>query len=178
MRSPSVVSPAFLVRLLDVFKRSASRLVAWFSGVPRRSVPAFTSPHAAWDYLAARYTYTGDPVYGVVDFYVHPEVLQAALEAGTAARLSVDCDDVAAWAYTALSAMGAEPELVVLYDRGLRGSHCVCVYRWNGQPGAIDTNGVHALPDLTEATLCAHWSGLYARVGYVYTAAVPVAYPF
>jgi uncharacterized protein (TIGR02466 family) len=104
------------VRLLDASKRAASRLVAWLAGVPRRPLPAFTSPHAAWDYLAARYTYTGDPVYGVVDFYWHPEVLQAALEAGTAARLPVDCDDVAAWAHAALSAMGAAPGLVVLYE--------------------------------------------------------------
>ncbi len=166
------------VRLLDVLKRAASRLVAWLAGVSRRPVPVFTSPQAAWDHLAARYTYTGDPVYGVVDFYWHPEVLQAALEAGTAARLPVDCDDVAAWAHAALSAMGAAPGLVVLYEESLRGAHCVCVYRWNGQAGAIDTNGVHTLPDLDEATLCAHWSGLYAREGFVYTAAVPVAYPF
>lgn len=169
---------ALWLRAWDTLKRSLSRAWDGLWSRHRRPVPRFPTPQAAWDYLAARYTYTGDPLHGVIDFYWHPEVLQAALEAGTAASLPVDCDDVAAWAYVALAQLGAAPQLVALFDAGVRGCHAICVYTWQGACGAIDTNGVHALPDLEPATLCAHWGRIYAAQGVRYLDAVPVDYPF
>lgn len=169
---------SWLLRLYDIWKRAASRAWGGLWPRPRRPVPQFSTPQAAWDYLAARYTYTGDPLHGVLDFYWHPAVFQAALEAGTAASLPVDCDDVAAWAHVALAQLGATPQLVALFDAGVRGSHVICVYTWQGAHGAIDTNGVHVLPDLDPATLCAHWERIYAAQGVRYLEAVPVDSPF
>jgi hypothetical protein len=168
----------YLFRFNDVVKRAASRLWDWLSGGPQRPVPHFENPQAAWDYLSARYTYTGDPLNGALDFYVHPEKFQWALEENLAHKLPVDCDDVAAWAYLALKNIGANPHLIAIYDEGLRGAHCICVYMLNGRCGAIDTNGHTLLPDLHDQTLCQHWSNVYRDRGYVYTTVVPLSFPF
>lgn len=168
----------WLFQFNDVLKRAASRFWDWASGGARAAIPQFDNPQAAWNYLSSRYTYTGDPLNGALDFYVHPEKFQYALENGTAQNLPIDCDDVAAWAYLALHKLGAAPHLMAIYDEGLRGAHCVCVYVLNGRCGAIDTNGHVLLPDLHDETICRHWSNVYRERGYVYTTVVPLSFPF
>jgi hypothetical protein len=170
--------PVQLFQVADVVKRASSRFWDWLSGGPRRPIPTFETPQAAWDYLAARYTYTGDPLNGALDFYVHPEKFQWGLETGVAHKLSVDCDDVAAWAYVALRQMGADPHLAAIYDEGLRGAHCICLYVHKGRVGAIDTNGHVLLPNLRDETLMHHWTNVYRDRGYVYRTVVTLSFPF
>lgn len=159
-------------RLNDDIKRSE----------PRAPLPLFATPRGAWEYLNARYTYTGDPLGGAADFYLHPERLQAALEAGPAAvkGLSIDCDDVASWSYAALAKIpGCNPTMFTLMDNsGKFGHHVICGFRWNGQYGAIDTNGYRPLATLDPATLCATWTQVYSSLGYTYDMAVVTPYPF
>lgn len=154
-------------------------------GRDRRPVPTFDSPEAASAYLMTHADYTGDGPNGVLDFYLHPERLQAAMEQGHEAvkRLMVDCDDYATWAYAALRQVpGCTPLMYTLLDAGMRFNHCICVYARDTahgrQYGAIDTNGHRPLANIEPATLCKVWTGLYGSQGANYLSATPTGYPF
>jgi hypothetical protein len=150
-------------------------------GATRSPVPAL-APLGAVDVYKTQYgnPYTGDPLRGVVDFYTNPNRLQAALINGTVNRLYIDCDDVAGWYLTAVRQVaGYSAHLLTLIDSRIVGSHVICVYTGlDGKCGGLDTNGHHDLADLTEATICEHWSALYAGNGYHYIGAVTTEYPF
>ena len=153
---------------------------------PRAPVPAL-APGAAVALYRDTYgnPYSGDPMYGSGDFYLHPERVMAALLDGPEAlrRLFIDCDDVAGL-YLAMvrQVPGYEARLVTLIDPSVRGnnsSHVICVYTGpDGKHGALDTNGHIPLPDLEELTLCAVWSALYDNRGYTYLGALATPYPF
>lgn len=152
-------------------------------GVPRAPVPQFNGPAAAAAYYQHQKgnPYTGDPIWGVLDFYTDPRRLQAALNAGPDAvrRLFIDCDDVAGWYLAALRQMpGYQAHIMTLIDERIVGSHVICVYQGPGGCGALDTNGHRALPNLDEATLCEVWSSIYAGNGYHYIGALATPYPF
>lgn len=164
-------------------KSAWSRAWSWLNpSAPRRPVPRFGTPQEVSQYLMDHAVYTGDPGGGAVDFYTPPEVFQAAMEAGkvAAARLSIDCDDYAAYAFAALRQIpGCSPQMYTLIDAGLVGSHVICAFYGPGAlVGAIDTNGFHTLPDLLPNTLCKAWTAIYAREGYRYIDAVPTPFPF
>lgn len=163
-------------------KSGWSRLNDWLmGGADRRPIPAFATPAEAARYLMDRALYTGDPLSGAADFYLHPTRLQAALEGGREAlvQLSIDCDDYASWAYAALDRIpNCTPFLFTLRDANGWGHHVICVYRWNLRYGAIDTNGHRELPDLAPETLCRVWSEIYQRAGYRYVEAISTPYPF
>lgn len=153
---------------------------------PYALVPTFETPAQAAAYLAPRFIYTGDPLRGAVDFTVNPGTLQGAMEQGPDAvkRLSLDCDDVGAWAFVAIRNMGGVPTLYTLKDgSGKFGHHVVTAYAWKRptgelEQGAIDTNGHRVLPDVSPAALCAEFTRVYARLGYRYTDALPTACPW
>lgn len=148
---------------------------------PRAPIPSFPTPENAATYLLAHSRYTGDPMGGAADFYLHPNRLQAAMNAGPEAivRLAVDCDDYATWAHQALLTIPeCAPQLFTLQDGNGWGHHVVCAYRWRTRCGVIDTNGHRILPDLRPETICSVFTALYASRGYRYVAAVPTPYPF
>jgi hypothetical protein len=150
-------------------------------GANRRPVPTFATPEAAAAYLMKRAVYTGDPGGGILDFNLHPERLQWAMDTGPDAfkGLAVDCDDYATWAWVALrSVPECQPIIYTLLDAGLVGSHVVCAYKWRTRYGVIDTNGHRFLPNIEPGTLCRVFSDLYAARGYHYVSAEPTAYPF
>lgn len=181
-------------------KPLVSRLIDWLHPGQRKSpVPLLISPEAAAAYLQANCLYTGDPdilgipgTQGAGDFNLHPEVLQAAMEADMGKppeqrehlkRLHIDCDDWSLWALVALQQMGAEAQMLTLEDTsGNFGHHYITTYRHRGRCGAIDTNGHTSLPDLTTATICAEWSRKYAAredfPGYTYGGITPTVHPF
>lgn len=174
-----VAVPAYLVAKAGW--SLANDLAQWWA--PRSFLPPFASPEALWGYLAARYTYTGDPFSGAGDFYLSPYRLAAALAQGAEAarRLSVDCDDVAGLAFVACRSMpGASGvRLVTLYDESGRfGHHVICVGLFQGRPFALDTNGFRWLASLDDAELCAEWSRIYTAQGYRYAAAYTSPYPW
>lgn len=154
----------------------ANDALRWWE--PRRSVPVFHSPGEVAAYVA-RLAYTGDPLGGVADFYANPQRLAAAIENGTARNQPADCDDFAGLAFVALRQIrGVEARIVTLVDAGVKGSHVICVYKHGQTFGAIDTNGLRLLSDLSEATLCRTWSDLYKAEGYTYVLALTTPYPF
>lgn len=172
-----------------MFVNLYNALKAWWSavnnglklGAPRAPVSAFATPAEVGAYLMAHAAYTGDPLGGAADFFLHPERLQAAMNEGPEAlkRLSIDCDDYATWAYAALSKVpGCEPRIYTLLDTGLVGSHVVCAYTWRFRCGVIDTNGHRELPDLSERTLCDVFTAIYRTRGYRYVSATVTPYPF
>lgn len=153
------------------------------AGAARAEPPTFATPADAVAYYHDQHgnPYTGDPLKGVGDFYLNPKRLAAGLLAGPAAiaQLYIDCDDVAGFYLLACRAIpGCEARIVTLIDERLVGSHVICVAHHAGQVLGLDTNGLHVLPDDTEATLCATWSGIYASLGYDYIGAVDSPYPF
>lgn len=154
------------------------------SSSPRRPVPKFATPYDACQYYAVTHgnIYTGDPFYGVVDIYTHPERVQAAIEIGPEQikKTFIDCDDVACWYYAALLQMpGYTPKIITLIDSNVVGSHVLCGYTApDGHFGVLDTNGLHYLLDLKPTTLCALWNEIYKDRGYNYIDAVDCAYPF
>jgi len=171
------------IRAWNWCKTRWSRLNDWIMrGEPRKSVPLFASPVEAAEYLMAKAHYVPDPLGGALDWYVHPERLQAAMEdcRMAVARIpGVDCEDWATWAYVALLRIpGCKPRLLTLGDTSGRwGHHVICVYSLAGKYGAIDVSGHRALADLDEARICALWTSLN-NDGTRYTEAVPTAYPF
>jgi hypothetical protein len=162
-------------------------IVWWY---PRKPIPRFGSPTEAWAYWVQHGNpYTGDPTFlgipgtaGAGDLYIDPQRIQAAFEAPDRQRqldqLSIDCDDTAGWHCKAIKQMpGYNAEIRTLVDAGLSWSHVIVVFvSPDGKSGAVDTNGVHTLPDLSESTLCAHWKRLYPAANYI--AAVASPYPF
>lgn len=153
------------------------------AGDQRSPVPLFLTPVGAAAYYAVAKgnPYTGDPLWGVVDFYTHPGRLAWALEQGPEAirRLFIDCDDVAAFYLFAVQQMpGYEAQLVTLIDERIVGSHVVCLWRGGGAQGILDTNGYRVLSNLTEATICATMTDLYAGRGYHYVGACDTPYPW
>lgn len=145
---------------------------------PRKAAPRVASPAAAWDYLK-NVPYTGDPFGGVGDFYTHPERIVAAMAAGTAKSLHIDCDDFALLAFHMTRQIpGCASKVVTLVDSGVKGSHVICVGTFNGQPFGLDTCGYRALPELSEATLCRVWRDIYAAQGYSYFMAVDTPSPW
>lgn len=148
---------------------------------PYAPVPKFENPAYAAAYLSDHFIYTSDPLRGVIDFTVNPNTLQGAMEVGPEAvkRLSLDCDDVGAWAFVALRNTGAVPTLYTLKDgSGKFGHHVVCAYTWQGEYGVIDTNGHNLLPNVSPSTLCVTFTAIYHERGYRYTDAVVTACPF
>lgn len=148
---------------------------------PRRDAPHFATPQEAWNYIQAHGNpYTGDPLWGVGDYYLSPSRLVAALETDLAAinRLHIDCDDIAGLAYVMLRD-ATDARLVTLYDAGLVGSHVIAIFKTpDGKFWAIDTCGLRELPDVDEETLCREWRLIYSERGYNYTMAVDSPYPF
>lgn len=152
----------------------------------RLAVPRFHSPEAAAHYYQVEMgnPYTGDPLYGALDNYIDPELLQAGIEAGPDAwsRLWIDCDDVAGWYLHAVAGIpGCSARIVTLVDTEItfrNGSHVILAGELGGQAFALDTNGYRPLPDLEEATLCSVWAAIYAEAGYTYAGAVETPYPF
>jgi hypothetical protein len=172
---------AFTVRVADLWKQGFSAVVDWtfMATLPRRPIGPFTTPLAAWQYLEARYTYTGDPWNGRIDLVLNPYKLQGLLEKGKefAKRLPVDCDDVAAWAFKALQTIpGCKAKMFAIYDPFPSPmAHCICVYELNGKYGAIDTNGHRELPDLSSTSIMGEWSRIY---NVTYTVINEVYIPF
>lgn len=172
--------------ILSIFnqaKAAWSRLNDWIKrGEKRAPIPRLASPAEVGAYLQAHGAYTGDPLGGAADFVLHPERLQAAMNDGPAAlaRISIDCDDWAAYACAALRLIpGCYPQLYTLWDdSGRFGHHVVCGYTWNGAAGVIDTNGHRRLKALNQEQLCVTLTEIYKRLGYIYTGAVPHDYPF
>lgn len=146
---------------------------------PRRAVPRVSHPGDVAAYVAT-VPYTGDPIGGAADFYIHPERIVAALQAGTANHEPIDCDDFAGLAYVMLRQIpGCVPKVVTLLDEsGKFGHHVVCVYEFNGNKGVIDTNGHTLLPYLSESIICRRFSEIYKSLGYRYFAALDSPYPF
>lgn len=172
-----------ILNIFNAAKNTWSRVNDWIKrGEPRAPIPTFASPAEAAAYLQKHGAYTGDPLNGAADFVLRPERLQAAMEAGPAAlaRLSIDCDDWAAWAFAALRLIpGCQPQLYTLWDgSGKFGHHVVCGYTWHGGAGVIDTNGHRRLVALSQEQLCVTFTSIYKSVGYVYTSAEPQDYPF
>lgn len=175
-----------LVELWNNAKRAWSRFNDYFMWAqPRAPIPTFNSPQEASNYLMTKYKYTGDPFKGAADFFLHPERLQAAMLNPLMFRhLSVDCDDVASWAYAALSKIPhVYPTILTLEDgSGKFMHHVICVFEKKSDHGsvygAIDTNGYTLLRDLKESTICAQWTATYAREKPEYVRAVPTEYPF
>lgn len=167
--------------VLDLWKQGFSAVVDWtfMAALPRKPIGPFANPLAAWLYLEARYTYTGDPWDGRIDLVLNPYKLQGALERGKefAKRLPVDCDDVAAWAYKALLTIpGCKAKMYAIYDPyPAKNAHCICVYELNGKFGAIDTNGHRELSDLSRVTILREWGRIYS---ITYTVINEVHIPF
>lgn len=164
-------------------KAAASRANDWAAslrGAPRRrALPRFTQARDAWAYWAAHGApYNGDPLWGLADFYLHPERTQALLEGVPGSGAPVDCDDLAVWACACLrQTEGLRPRIVTLVDAGLVGSHVICVGEGHGPlRWAIDTNGYRELVDLSPAALCEEWGRIYPGTRYV--AAIDTPYPF
>ncbi len=172
-----------LIPIFNHLKGLWSRANDWIKrGEPRAPVPSLDSPQAVADYIGARFVYTGDPLAGAADFWLHPERLHAAMLQGPDAvrRLSVDCDDLASLAYLMLSKVpGCRPTLYTLEDSsGKWGHHVVCAYDWFGAAGVIDTNGHRRLVALTQEQLCVTFTAIYKSRGYIYTGASPTPFPF
>lgn len=151
----------------------------------KKRIPNFGNPEA----VAAYYTkkgspYTGDPVWGAGDHYLHPNRFYMALENGTWRSNYIDCDDIAGFAHIACQMIpGVRSKVVTLFDRYIKGSHVICVGTdAYGRTFAIDTNGFRWLPDLDEATLCRVWRALYLNpaIGqdFDYKYAIDTPYPF
>lgn len=173
-----------LIPIFNAAKALWSRVNDWIKrGEPRAPVPHFQNPTDVAAYLSTHGAYTGDPLGGAADFYLHPERLHAAMLEGPEAvkRLSVDCDDLASLAFLMLSKVPeCSPQLYTLEDTsGNWGHHVVCAYTWKGDVyGVIDTNGHARMLSAKPEALCVHFTGIYKRLGYVYGAAVPTPYPF
>lgn len=173
-----------IIPLFNAAKSAWSRFNDWIKrGEKRAPVPALTSPQAVADYIGHRFIYTGDPLGGAADFWLHPERLHAAMLEGPEAvrRLSVDCDDLASLAYLMLSKVPeCHPTLYTLEDTsGKWGHHVVCAYTWRGDVhGVIDTNGLTRLLSPSPQHLCTVFTAIYRSRGYEYTSAVPTPYPF
>jgi hypothetical protein len=159
----------FFGPILDTFKLALSRTVDVFMWLPRTPIPQFRTPLEAWRYLEKNYEYTGDWWDGKFDFNIDPEKFQTALAKGKeyAKKLPIDCDDVALWAFRALLQIpGCNPQLKAIYDPlPSPGAHAICTYALNGGYGVIDTNGHHFLPDLSDQTICAKFTELFAPNG-------------
>jgi len=173
-------------KLWNALKGAWSRTNDYFMWAqPRAPVPVFGTPAEAGAYLYTRAKYTGDPGRGAVDFYLHPERLQAAiLNPALWSRTSADCDDFATWAYASLRQMrDVTPYIMTLMDgSGRFGHHVICVYKQGGPTGmvygAIDTSGWQPLTNLSEAYICNRWTEMYASLGFKYTRATVTEYPF
>jgi hypothetical protein len=172
---------AWFVKGFNWLKLCWSAVISACFRLERRAIGPFASPVEVWQYLERHYTYTGDKLLGMnVDFYMDPFKFQTAMELGKAKDLPIDCDDVASWAYHALLTVpNCKPRVMVLHDAPpYDGCHCICVFELDGKYGAIDTNGLSTLPDLSEATICAHWKALYAASHYEYHTATVVTCPW
>lgn len=170
------------IRTYLAAKAAASRANDWAASLrqaPRRPLPRFVAPREAWSYWEAHGApYSGDPLWGLADFYLHPQRTQALLEGVPGAAAPVDCDDLAVWAaYCLRQTDGIRPRIVTLVDAALVGSHVICVGEGPGRlRWAIDTNGYSELPDLEPATLLEEWGRIYPDTAYV--AAIETPYPF
>ena len=156
------------------------------AGTPRAPVPQFSSPQAAADYyfVGRGNPYTGDPLRGALDYYLHPERLQAGLEGGPDEwkKLHIDCDDVAGIYLKMIQHLpGMDARIFTVVDARFtlnNMSHVICAGSWNGQAFGLDTNGYRPLPNVTEATLCQVWNAIYASYGANYVIALETPYPF
>lgn len=151
----------------------------------RAPIPEFKSILDFVDYLFKRYNYRSDPLFGGADFYTHPERFQwALLNPEKAGHISMDCDDLAAYAYAALLKIpGVTPILYTLYDSsGKFGHHVVCAFTLtqNGREsyGVIDTNGMAMLPGPATKHLLDRFNQVYKDLAFNFTLAQHTEYPF
>lgn len=148
---------------------------------PRLQVPIISTPAEAWAFIQDHGNpYTGDPVFGLGDYYLAPTRLVAGMKQGLAAinRLHIDCDDIAGLAFVMLRDL-CQAKLVTLVDPWIVGSHVLATAKTaDGRCWAIDTNGCRELADLSEPTLCQTWRAIYESRGYDYTMAIESPYPF
>lgn len=161
------------------WSRANDALMFW---APRRAVPAFKSPQAMVQYYMVDRgnPYTGDPLYGALDHYLHPERLAHGLEAGPSfiKGMWIDCDDVAGFYHAVSRKSGWQSQVITLVDQGLKGSHVICVGTFEGRAWGADTNGFRWLAGLGEEHLCQVWTDLYRGVGYRYLGAIATPYPW
>lgn len=164
-------------------KAAASRANDWAAGLRGAArtldLPRFAKPEDAAVYWHTHGApYTGDPLWGALDFYVHPTRYQAILEGRPGSAAPVDCDDLAVWSFACLrQTEGLTPRVVTLVDAGITKSHVICVGKGHGpQYWAIDTNGFRFLHNWSAPTLLEEWGLIYPDTAYV--AAVDTPYPF
>ncbi len=160
--------------LNKAFWSKANDALMWWAS--RKKLPVHEGVMNVWWYIAAHGNpYTGDPLMGVGDFYLHPERLQASLENAT--KNFIDCDEIAGYAHVATRSIpGAKSRVVTLLDAALTGSHVICVGDYNGSKWAIDNNGFRWLLTDTPEFLCNTWSTIYPDTKFIL--AVDSPYPF
>jgi len=115
------------------------------AGAPKSEVIKTKHPKDTWDYFKSKgEPYVGDPAWGVIDFYIHPERAQYIIDGGSLPIISrpFDCDDLSLWAMSATN--GFEAELGVLVGEEINKSHSICIFKEQDHiTWTIDTSGLH-----------------------------------
>jgi hypothetical protein len=171
-----------LVAIWNSLKAVWSTIISLIGYPEREPIRQFNSPVEVAEYLDKHFIYTGDPFNGAGDFYIHPEIMQAAFNAGreSTSKLSLDCDDCAVYAYVALKTIpGCRPLLYTIYDSsGNWGHHVICAFKFGEEYGVIDTNGLNPLLSLNTKIICELFTNIYKSRGYVYTSCIYTPFPF
>ncbi len=152
------------------------------------SLPEFKNFWEVESYIHQNFLYTGDPLWGIDDYYLHPEYVQFCIDTDQKDRIPVDCDDYACYAYMGLQSIGCQGVQMLnlitnpLYLWDLKMCHVICKfeYFWNGNwwVGIIDTNpGIRwFLKNNTWENKVRETFGNMYKIEYKYL--IPVQYPF
>lgn len=148
------------------WKARWSRAIAGRYQTERKSIPAFDSVEELEMYRRDRFRYRNDPMFGLLDYYQHPEHLMVT-QAG-------DCDCQAVWVYKALQSMfDHRAEIVTIVSPVVWKNHVFCaVTRPDGRLCSIDTRGLHEHRDQADMI------DFYNRAFKTRFRAYPTSYPF
>jgi hypothetical protein len=144
----------------------------WASGIissmvsNRKAVPACANPHLAETYVRqVAGAYKPDLFGGALDYSYEGRIIQFYLDAGRLDMLpSLDCDDVAYYAWALMYGCCTNPAVVILFDDGPKAlHHAVFAFDWGGSSWTLDVNGLRVRDGQSVADLFNH---IYPEANY------------
>jgi hypothetical protein len=122
-------------------KQAWSRKIAATFQRKRLPLPAFNSLEEIEWYRLEHFRYRNDPLFGVLDYYQHPEHLMVSKRG--------DCDCQATWVYQAAQSLaGHQAEIITVVTWQIWKNHVFCAISTpDGRLYSIDTRGLHPHED-------------------------------
>lgn len=132
----------------------------------RLGMPAFASIEEIEWYRLENFRYRNDPLFGVLDYYQHPEHLMVSRRG--------DCDCQATWVYKAVQGLpGHQAELITVVSWQIWKCHVFCAITTpDGRLCSIDTRGLHPHENRQDMLF------FYNRAFRTHYRAYPTEYPF